>query len=131
MIQYHVFVPSLDPELCLSCWDIRVNPADQPVKPQREPEPKAVARRTDPSTSWEAARAVTRLTAKQDEVHDLFRFGGPMTDEEAAGRYSSLHDTEGQSPSGLRTRRSELVARGLLRDTGERRRGSTGRRMIV
>ena len=133
MIQYHVFVPSLDPELCLSCWDIRVNHADQPVKPQREPEPKAVARRTDPSTSWEAARSVTDLPQRHIEVlgtfDDVPHKGAGWTDEEAFALYKRWGGR--QSVSSFRTRRAELVARGLLRDTGERRKGSTGRRMIV
>lgn len=95
-------------------------------------EHRAVARRTDPSTSWEAARSVTGIRESQQQVLDLFRAFGPMTDEAAYTehrRYSlSAHI---QSVSGFRTRRSELVARGLLEDSGERRVGSTGRRMIV
>ena len=95
----------------------------------------AVARRTDPSTSWEAARSVSDLTAKQAEVLALVRHYGPMTDEDIAGRYrldiDFLVRKERQSPSGLRTRRNELVKAGLLRWTGETKIGTTGRKMRV
>lgn len=57
-----------------------------------------------------------------------------MTDEALIAAYREDYrqgTVSKQSPSGLRTRRSELVKAGLLRDTGERRKGSTGRSMIV
>lgn len=99
------------------------------------PSERAVARRTDPDTSWEAAATVHDIRRSQEAVLILFKGYGPMTDEEAWAKYAAAHAEFGgkprQSPSGLRTRRSELVTARLLRDTGERRRGSTGRRMIV
>lgn len=128
MIQYHVFVPSLDPELCLSCWDIRVNHADQPVKPQREPEPVAVARRTDPDTSWEAAKSVRDIRETQQAVLAALRAHGPMTDEEIAERIRSERK---QSPSGLRTRRSELVDLHMVTYAGYKRPTKSGRKSRV
>ena len=96
----------------------------------------AVARRTDPSTSWEAARSVGDIRRSQNAVLSLFSGYGPMTDEEAWARYEAAYaqyapNAPRQVISGFRTRRSELVKAGLLRDTGERRKGSTGRSMIV
>lgn len=88
--------------------------------------PRAVARAGDPQTSWDAARSVRDIRASQSEVLRLFVARGAMTDEQVAERYSGF-----QSPSGLRTRRAELVALGRLRDTGHRIVGRSGRRMIV
>ena len=62
----------------------------------------------------------------------MFEVHGPLTDEELVRRYVAADEgLRFQSPSGLRTRRSELVKAGLLRDTGQRKVGSTGRKMIV
>jgi hypothetical protein len=77
---------------------------------------KAVARRTDPQTSWDAARSVGDLRASQAEVYALFT--QPLTDEEMIAT-AALAGVK-QSESGLRTRRSELVTLGLLQDTGLR-----------
>lgn len=96
-----------------------------------EGRPTPVARRTDPSTSWEAARSVSGIRESQREVLRVFADVGPTTDEAAFAFYAGYFHGRGQSISGFRTRRSELVKAGLLRDTGERRKGSTGRSMIV
>ncbi|MDQ3678639.1 MAG: hypothetical protein M3401_17880 [Actinomycetota bacterium] len=76
---------------------------------------KAHARRTDPWTSHEAAASVSSLSRKQIAVLGCFRRHGRMTDEELRHNY----DGEPQSPSGLRTRRHELAARGLLHPVDE------------
>lgn len=89
---------------------------------------RAYARSGDPDTSWSAADSITadHIRASQAEVLNLFRQYGPMTDEVARMRYHGQ-----QSLSGFRTRRAELVDKGLLVDTGGRELGSTGRQMIV
>lgn len=131
----HAFEQGIAFDICVrrGCGQTRASHLGVVVSPKREPE--AVARRSDPETSWEAARSVTHIRESQQEILDLFRFRGTgMTDEEVALLYHDVVCKSGprcQSPSGLRTRRAELVAQGLLRDTGDRRRGSTGRRMIV
>ena len=84
-----------------------------------------VARRDDPQTSWDAARSIDSLTARQEAVLAELRTWGPQTDEQLVAR---IRD---QSPSGVRTRRSELVERGLVQDSGHRERSSSGRQMIV
>lgn len=91
---------------------------------------KARARRTDPETSHEAARTVTDIRCSQSEVLRVFDAYGEMTDEQLLDSYSSTSSHE-QSPSGLRTRRSELVKMGYLKDSGERATMSTGRQAIV
>lgn len=83
----------------------------------------AHARSTDPWTSWEAGRRV-QISEGQGLVLETFARFGPMTDEQLVSRVNL-------SPSGARTRRAELVALGLIEDTGRVSVGQTGRRMIV
>jgi hypothetical protein len=88
----------------------------------------APTRATDPETSREAAATVD-VRKSQAQVINLFRRFGPMTDAElleAAERLNVI-----QSPSGLRTRRSELVSRDVLYFTGTFKRLGTGRRARV
>lgn len=86
---------------------------------------KEIVRRHDPGTSWEAAYAVS-----SEKRQLLFRLiyraltVAPRTDDE-------LHEviTRARVPhseSGLRTRRSELVAAGWVRDSGEKRSSANG-----
>jgi hypothetical protein len=91
---------------------------------------RAVARATDPVTSWEAARSqkVEVVSLWQDFIMDLLGNYGPMTDEEL---WSGWLIAEGISPSGARTRRAELVAKGLVEDSGKRRLTASGRKSIV
>jgi hypothetical protein len=91
-------------------------------------EPRAVARRGDPGTSWEAARSVEHIRESQAEVLGMFR-GRSWVDEELVE--ALLAKGSRQSPSGIRTRRRELVDLGEIVDTGRKRRGKTGRWMIV
>jgi hypothetical protein len=79
---------------------------------------QAHARRGDPETSHDAAAALTpeRLRESQREVLWLLDVWGPMPDSkiaEAAALYGVA-----QSPSGLRTRRAELVAQGRVEWAG-------------
>lgn len=104
------------------------DPAPPPM-PGRWPPPRAGARDTDPDTSREAARSVTDLTERRAAVLATLRRLGSGTDADIAWAYP--RDAPRQSPSGLRTRRSELVAAGLVRDSGLRARMESGRRAIV
>lgn len=105
------------------------------AREEAETQDRAHARRTDPGTSHAAAASVRELTAKQIAVREVFRQHGSMTDEELIDRYSEPSSVRiawpVQSESGLRTRRSELVRRGELQDTGEKLVMSTGRKAIV
>ena len=78
---------------------------------QPPPEPQAYARRTDPETSQDAAASV-RVTEGQAEVLDFFMMWGPMPDHLMVSMAEGISTR--QSPSGLRTRRAELVTKGLL-----------------
>ena len=97
-------------------------------------EPYKRTRKGDPETSLAAAESVTEITAKQEMVLLVLRHFGPATDEEIRIRYAGLRGSTGktrQSDSGLRTRRNELRRRGLVRDSGEKRRLVSGRMAIV
>jgi hypothetical protein len=87
----------------------------------------AHARNTDPETSHAAASSVGDLRPRQVAVLDVLRRCGPCHDEAIAAFYTGPP----QSPSGLRTRRRELVDAGLVRDSGDRARLQTGRQSIV
>lgn len=92
------------------------------------------ARNTDPSTSHEAAASVTNLTARRAAVLAFFAQRGAMTDVQLAALYEPaafLGLAPEQSPSGLRTRRSELVTSGRLRDSGGTAVLPSGRRAIL
>lgn len=96
------------------------------------PEPiygPARARATDPATSHEAAASIQpkASTRIRDEILQAFSRYGPMTDEEIADHLSWLN----ASPSGMRTRRAELVAAGLIEQHSADGRTSSGRRCAV
>lgn len=94
-----------------------------------------LARKSDPETSREAARSVRNVTETQKLLHWLLLEHGPMTDEELAVKVERpgwgarlIHPI---SPSGLRTRRKELVDQRKVADSGQRRPTRAGRQSIV
>jgi len=91
----------------------------------------AHARRGDPDTAHQAAEALTAptLRASQEAVLGLFHQVGPMTDERLVHRYG--FGPPRQSPSGLRSRRHELVVLGKLKDSGRREKLASGRLAVV
>ena len=89
----------------------------------------AVARRTDPYTSHEAARSVTGIRASQQHVLSVLReHPEGLIDEELVREVRSKVP---MSISGVRTRRAELVELGLVRDSGDVRLTESNRRSIV
>lgn len=88
------------------------------------------ARRTDPATSHDAAASVNSLRHTHQIIVTLLRLEGGMTDEELLYLWND-RIAERISPSGLRTRRSELVDMGMVRDSGECRPLESGRMAIV
>ena len=115
--------------LCTECQALRAKCAS--------PEAEAHARDSDPDTSHAAAESVRRITETQEAIADLMRhIGRPMTDTEIAYRYGEWREHFGDaiprsSPSGLRTRRSELVERKIVRDSGKRERLPSRRHAIL
>jgi hypothetical protein len=87
-----------------------------------------LARTGDPDTSHAAAASLGDVRESQRRVHALLR-EGPATDELLFTRAFAVGWDV--SPSGLRTRRHELVALGLVVDTGQRVALASGRQAIV
>lgn len=92
------------------------------------------SRTTDPETSKEAGRKVTNLRASQALVLNMFRAYGEMNDKDLLDRvHATQRDlglTKVMSPSGVRSRRAELVTLGKVKDTGHRE-NVDGRNVIV
>lgn len=92
------------------------------------------ARATDPSTSWEAAMSISAEHLNKVQRHILNLLSAPMTDIQLVDEYrrwSSLIGEDFSSESGIRTRRAELVRRGLVVDTLVREKTPSGRNAIV
>ena len=81
----------------------------------------ARARNTDPITSHLAAKSVNVLKALRRA----------RTDVELVEAYNNLKTAPRASDSGIRSRRAELVRRGMVIDTGKRVRLDSGRYAIV
>ena len=90
------------------------------------------ARATDPSTSHAAAASVTKITGTQGAILRLLFT--PRMDEELVDAYYRIADqgiAPYASPSGIRSRRAELVEKGWVEDTGARVKMRSGRMAIV
>lgn len=96
----------------------------------------ALSRFTDPDTSHAAAASLSadRMRETQRVIVEILDRFGPACDEDIATysrQLASLGEAPQQSPSGLRSRRAELVAAGIVRDSGERAKTTAGRSTIV
>jgi len=89
----------------------------------------ARARNTDPVTSHLAAEAVDNITKTQEYILKCLR--RPRADVELVAAYRNMRTAPRASESGIRSRRAELVDRGLVVDTGRRIRLESGRFAIV
>lgn len=90
---------------------------------------KAHARNTDIQTSHDAADSVKDLTEVQNRILKLFELPNQgFTDEELIRAYNKAYGTFfPASESSIRSRRSELVHRQYLRDSGQKRLTKAGR----
>jgi len=86
--------------------------------------PVAYARKSDRRTSHDAAGTLTgeMLSGIQKVVVAILAKYGPMTDEALVRKYAEVRANNSRIPkttdSSLRTRRSELVAAGLVFERG-------------
>lgn len=87
-------------------------------------------RTLDPTTSHEAEKSVSKLAESYRIILDIFRNHGPMNDEALIATWRK-QSSKPASDSGIRSRRSELVATGLIIDSGKRQRMQSGRDSIV
>lgn len=94
-----------------------------------------VARRNDPSTSHLAADSVRNVTETHRRILDLLAAFGDDHDEGLLSTWELMADREEGwypiSPSGLRSRRAELVKCGLVVDSGVKANTKSGRSTIV
>lgn len=100
----------------------------------------AVARSSDPSTSHDAASSLSedRIRDSQFSVYMAIDHHGAagVSDQDLIRSYNRSHLRNPtmypyQSESGIRTRRSELVRKGLVVDSGRRSTTRSGRKSIV
>ena len=89
------------------------------------------ARASHPETSHAAARSVDRLNEKREAVLKVFQEKQSLTLEELLEAYALRPDLPKQSPSGIRSRCSELVGMGLVGDSGLTRPSVSGRACVV
>jgi len=89
----------------------------------------ARARVSDPVTSHAAAESVDNVTETQEYILRALRKARP--DVELVEAYRAYKRAPRASESGIRSRRAELVDRGLVIDTGRRVRLESGRYAIV
>lgn len=87
------------------------------------------ARAGDPETSVEAAQSVRDRSILQEAILKILKRYGAKTDERIAQYLFDMGMAT--TPSGMRTRRRELVQMGMVQDTGKRRRTKAGRNSIV
>lgn len=87
-------------------------------------------RTLDPATSHEAEKSVSKLAESYRIILAMFRDYGPMNDETLIKRWRA-ESPKYASDSGIRSRRSELVATGIVVDSGERQKMQSGRDSIV
>lgn len=93
----------------------------------------ALARTLDPATSHQAAASIIDSRPTMKLIMDILRHGA-ASDEVIAYVYDGLVSAGRApmaSPSGLRSRRSELVDLGMVEDSGQRTTLMTNRKAIV
>jgi hypothetical protein len=74
---------------------------------------------------------VQHLTEARAAVLWVLREIGPSTDEHLVAVYRGSPEVLRQSPSGIRSRRAELVRDGWVRDSGRRECTLAGRAAVV
>lgn len=87
------------------------------------------ARTTDPQTSHTAADSVDNVTQTQAFILRVLK--KPRTDSQLIEAYRKLKRAPLASESGIRSRRAELVTKGLVVDSGNRGLTPFNRKSIV
>jgi len=86
----------------------------------------------DPETSREAAESIPleRVSEVQHKILTLLKIHGPMSDEQLVERFDGCWPSSATDQS-VRSRRGELVRKGLVVDTGRRSTTRYGRSCVV
>lgn len=109
-------------------WDPDAEPEDEPIEP-----PVGKARWSDPWTSHEAGASLSeiKVRAQQRYILGLLREHGPMTDTRLLELVLADPLAPTRAPSGVRTRRGELVTMGYVEDSGETEKLVSNRRGLA
>ena len=90
------------------------------------------ARNTDMQTSHAAAASVMGVTTTQLLILQIFETSNGLTDDELIRAYDRAYSLfHPAADSSIRSRRSELVERKMIRDTGKTRLSNNGRASTV
>ena len=89
------------------------------------------ARLTDPKTSHLAAESVENVSETKKIILTWLATNYGLTDVALVKAYNGLNKARRSSESGIRSRRAELVAAGLVVDTGDRVKLPSNRLAIV
>lgn len=103
-------------------------------EPEFRPYDDSYARSGDPETSQQAALSANKVIARQIRARmvELLRMHDGMGGEELELRMTrDPFLGEWITPSGLRTRRAQMVREGIIRDSGRRNITRTNRTEIV
>lgn len=87
-------------------------------------------RTTDPQTSHDAEKSVSKLAQSYNNIIELFTDHGPMNDAQLIAAWRFRFGSKA-AESGIRSRRAELVAAGRIEDSGEKIPMESGRMSIV
>lgn len=87
-------------------------------------DPRKHARTTDPDTSQAAARRLSDARTQMRRLLAAYLYAGASTCEESAAYAGYQHERATK-------RVSDLLRDGFIEDTGERRRGTSGRLQMI
>lgn len=95
-----------------------------------EKEVQLPVRSTDPETSRNSTEP-ERLRSQYENILSVYAKNGALSDTELWVNYRAMFPDQRISPSGLRTRRAELVTKGLVKDTGTLGVTASGRSTVI
>jgi hypothetical protein len=108
-----------------------LQPDRTPIAEIKVPVSRRVRARSE-ATSWDAAVSVGTEKGRKtfQRVYGILTQFGALTDSEISDMYKNMYN-DPVSPSGLRSRRAELVVAGWVKATGNRRKNHRGRDEMV
>jgi hypothetical protein len=115
-----------DPQFLASIAEERT-----PIAEIKVPVSRRVRARSE-ATSWDAAVSIGTEKGRQtfQRIYGILTQFGALTDSQISDMYKNMYN-DPVSPSGLRSRRAELVVAGWVKATGNRRKNHRGRDEMV